>query len=739
MVTSTLQVLSGSLTDVTARLLLRSPAENQSQSTVPPDSALALFEKKLQKYLTPDQVVQVKRAYFFAEQAHYGQVRRSGEPYVTHPLAVAGVLAEMHMDHQSLMAALLHDTIEDTGVTKDDIGAQFGSDVAELVDGVSKLTHIEFDSVELKQAENFQKMALAMARDIRVILVKLADRLHNMRTLGVLNRDKMRRIALETLEIYAPIAMRLGMNNVRMEFEDLGFKALYPMRARRIQAAIQKSRGNRKALVEQIKEQIESLLVKEGLRVEVQGREKHLYSIYSKMRAKRKSFSEIMDIFAFRIIVDSVDACYRTLGAVHSLYKPVPKEFTDYIAIPKANGYQSLHTVLKGMHGVPVEIQIRTHEMEDMANNGIAAHWLYKSSGGSTSASHTRAREWVQGLLEMQQRAGNPLEFIESVKMDLFPDEVYVFTPKGDIMELPRGATAIDAAYAIHTDIGNRCVACRIDRRLAPLSEPLESGQTIEIVTSPSGRPNPDWFNYVVTARARTHIRHFLKDQRREDSIELGHNLLNKALIPYNVRLDGIDSELMSETLTKFGKPDQESLFVDIALGNLLPNIIASRLAGANAGPVDPSDIEAVAIRGTEGFVVTYAKCCCPLPGDPIGGYLSAEKGLVVHRENCANLMEMHDQPERMMTLRWDDEVQGTFPVGMRLEAVNTRGLIAVVATRLNAIGMNIDRISTQDKDIQYTYVDIELQVNSRIHLARIMKRLRTVEGVRRVVRTARR
>jgi len=738
-VTSTLQVLSGSLTDVTARLLLRSPAEIHPQGAVPTDSALALFEKNLKKYLTSDQVVQVKRAYFFAEQAHYGQVRRSGEPYVTHPLAVAGVLAEMHMDHQSLMAALLHDTIEDTGVTKDDIGAQFGPDVAELVDGVSKLTHIEFDSVELKQAENFQKMALAMARDIRVILVKLADRLHNMRTLGVLNRDKMRRIALETLEIYAPIAMRLGMNNVRMEFEDLGFKALYPMRARRIQAAIQKSRGNRKALVEQIKEQIESLLIKEGLRVEVQGREKHLYSIYSKMRAKRKSFSEIMDIFAFRIIVDSVDACYRTLGAVHSLYKPVPKEFTDYIAIPKANGYQSLHTVLKGMHGVPIEIQIRTHEMEDMANNGIAAHWLYKSNGGSTSASHTRAREWVQGLLEMQQRAGNPLEFIESVKMDLFPDEVYVFTPKGDIMELPRGATAIDAAYAIHTDIGNRCVACRIDRRLSPLSEPLESGQTIEIVTSPSGRPNPDWFNYVVTARARTHIRHFLKDQRREDSVELGHNLLNKALMPYNVRLDGIDNELMSQTLTKLGKADQQSLFVDIALGNLLPNIIASRLAGANAGPVDPADIEAVAIRGTEGFVVTYAKCCCPLPGDPIGGYLSAEKGLVVHRENCANLLEMQDQPERLMTLRWDDEVQGAFPVGMRLEAVNARGLIAVVATRLNAIGMNIDRISTQDKDIQYTYVDIELQVNSRTHLARIMKRLRTVEGVRRVVRTARR
>jgi guanosine-3',5'-bis(diphosphate) 3'-pyrophosphohydrolase len=737
-VTSTLQVLSGSLTDVTARLLLRSPADSRTtrQSS---DSSLAQFEKNLQQYLTADQVMQVKRAYFFAEQAHYGQVRRSGEPYVTHPLAVAGVLAEMHMDHQSLMAALLHDTIEDTGVTKEDIGAQFGDEVAELVDGVSKLTHIEFDSIELKQAENFQKMALAMARDIRVILVKLADRLHNMRTLGVLNRDKMSRIALETLEIYAPIAMRLGMNSVRMEFEDLGFKALYPMRARRIEAAIKKSRGNRTALVEQVKAQIESLLSREGLHVEVQGREKHLYSIYSKMKAKRKSFSDIMDIFAFRIIVDSVDACYRTLGAVHSLYKPVPGEFTDYIAIPKANGYQSLHTVLKGMHGVPIEIQIRTREMEDMANNGIAAHWLYKTDGSSTSASHTRAREWVQGLLEMQQRAGNPLEFIESVKMDLFPDEVYVFTPKGDIMELPKGATAVDAAYAIHTDIGNRCVACRIDRHLAPLSEPLESGQTIEIVTSPSGRPNPDWFNYVVTARARTNIRHFLKDQRREDSIELGHNLLDKALMTYGVRLDDIDEELMSQSLARFGKQDRDSLFVDIALGNLLPNIVASRIAGANAGPVDPEEVAAVAIRGTEGFVVTYAKCCCPLPGDPIGGYLSPEKGLVVHRENCANLLEMHEQPERLMTLRWDENIQGVFPVGMRLEAVNQRGLIAIVATRLNAIGMNIDRITTQDKDIQYTYIDIELQVNSRIHLARIMKRLRTVDGVRRVSRTTRR
>ena len=529
------------------------------------------------------------------------------------------------------------------------------------------------------------------------------------------------------------------MNSVRMELEDLAFKALYPMRARRIYAAIRSAGGNRKSLINQVRNQVKTALSRDELQVRVIGREKHLYSIYSKMKAKRKSFSEIMDIFAFRIIVESVDDCYRVLGVVHSLYKPVPGEFSDYIAIPKANGYQSLHTVLKGMHGIPVEIQIRTREMEDMANNGIAAHWLYKSDDGSASASHTRAREWVQGLLEMQQRAGNPMEFIESVKMDLFPDEVYVFTPRGDIMDLPRGATAVDAAYAVHTDIGNACVACRINRRLAPLSEPLESGQTIEIITSPNGRPNPDWFNYVVTARARTHIRHFLKDQRREDSVELGRNLLNKALIAHGVRIDDFMGELLEPTLKKLGSTSLETLFIDIALGNLLPQIVASRIAGATAGPVDPDRNEAVAIRGTEGFIVTYAKCCCALPGDPICGYLSPEKGLVVHREDCRNLLEMREHPERMMNLRLDEDVEWLYSAALRLESENRRGIIAVVATRLSTVGMNIDRISTTDKDAQYTYVDIELQVHSRIHLARIMKRLRTVEGVRRVIRISRR
>jgi len=743
-VATTLQALSGSFTDVSVKLGFRAaPSIDTSPTHAGGGRTLVGLERVLRTYLTPDQAQQVKRAYFFAEQAHYGQVRRSGEPYVTHPLAVAGVLADMHMDHQSLMAALLHDVIEDTGVTKEDISAQFGSDVAELVDGVSKLTHIEFDSIELKQAENFQKMALAMARDIRVILVKLADRLHNMRTLGVLKRDKVRRIALETLEIYAPIAMRLGMNAIRMEFEDLGFKALHPMRAARIKAAVRKTRGNRKSLVNQVKDQIESILAKEGLNAEVIGREKHLYSIYQKMKSKRKSFSEIMDIFAFRIIVDAADDCYRTLGIVHSLYKPVPGEFADYIAIPKANGYQSLHTVLKGMHGVPIEIQIRTREMEDMANNGIAAHWLYKSDSGTASASHARAREWVKGLLEMQQRAGNSLEFIESVKIDLFPDEVYVFTPKGDIMELPRGATAIDAAYAIHTDIGNRCVACRVDRQLAPLSEPLASGQTIEIVTSPSGRPSPAWFNYVVTARARTHIRHFLKDQRAEDSQELGKNLLSKALIADGIRLNELSEAQITQGLARLGKPSMEVVYIDIAVGNLLPHVCVSHLLHEQALPsrdeVNKSAVESHPIRGTEGFAVSYAKCCCPLPGDPIGGYLSPEKGLVVHRDGCRNLLDRLDQPERVISLHWHEEVAGSFPVAVRLEAENRRGLIALVATRLNAIEMNIDRIATSDKDPLFTYVDIELHVSSRIHLARILKRLRTIEGIRKVNRSARR
>jgi len=696
------------------------------------------LDTTLRSYLSPEQTNHVKRAYYFAEQAHFGQLRHSGEPYVTHPLAVAGILADMHMDHQSLMAAMLHDVIEDTGVEKSTIGTQFGTTVADLVDGVSKLTQMKFGSLEEKQAENFQKMALAMARDIRVILVKLADRLHNMRTLGVLHPEKARRIARETLDIYAPIAMRLGMNTIRMEFENLGFGALYPMRASRIDAALRKARGHRNELVEKIRHQIATTLQQEGHNVAVVGREKHLYSIYKKMKSKRKSFSEIMDIYAFRIIVDSVDTCYRVLGCIHSLYKPIPGEFKDYIAIPKANGYQSLHTVLMGMHGVPIEIQIRTRDMEDMANNGIAAHWLYKSDGQSSNSSHARARQWVQGLLEMQQRAGNSLEFIESVKIDLYPDEIYIFTPKGRIMELPKGATAVDFAYSVHTDVGNSCVACRINRHLAPLSEPLQSGQTVEILTAPGARPNPSWFNYAVTAKARTNIRHFLKHQTRDDSVALGKRFLEKALLSFDTSIEQLPQDRLREYLDSHNYEQLDDLMEDIARGNRPPAITAQQLLdelGQEKPARGKNAPQPVAIRGTEGFMVNYAKCCHPIPGDPIDGYLSSEKGLVIHREICNNLSELKENPERLVSLRWDDEIEGEYAAELRIEVENRRGMIATLATRINSMDVNIEKISTKDKDYQFTFVDLEMMVKNRVHLASIMKRLRTIKSVHRVQR----
>ena len=696
------------------------------------------LDTKLRNYLSPDQANLVRRAFYYAEQAHYGQYRRSGEPYVSHPLAVTNILAEMRMDHQSLVAAMLHDVIEDTRIDKKTIENQFGEIVAELVDGVSKLTQIEFSSLEEKQAENFRKMALAMARDIRVVLVKLADRLHNMRTLGVLPPKKAKHVAKETLEIYAPIAMRLGMNSVRVEFEDLGFSALYPMRARRIEAALRTARGNRKALVEEVRDQLERLLIQEGHEAEITGREKHLYSIYQKMRLKRKAFSEIMDIYAFRIVVDTVDTCYRVLGCIHGLYKPLPGSFKDYIAVPKINGYQSLHTVLNGIHGVPIEIQIRTKEMESMANNGIAGHWLYKSDSSPPTNSEARAREWIQGLLDMQQRSGDSLEFIENVKIDLFPDEIYVFTPQGRILELPRNATAVDFAYAVHTDVGNKCVACRINRRLAPLSEPLKSGETVEILLGSSAQPNPAWLNYVVTAKARTNIHNFLKNQTRDDSIQLGKRLLEKSLLGVASSLEGLQEGLLTAYLARHDYSSLDSLLADIGRANKLPGLTAQQLTGkiadspaAEEGPQAPP----LAIRGTEGFVVNFAKCCYPIPGDPISGYLSAEKGIVVHRESCKNLTDLRSHVDRLVALRWHDEVKGDYASELRIESENKRGQIAVIAAQLNSIGINIEKISSSSKDYQFTHLDLELHVKSRVHLAQIMRRLRAVNSVHKVAR----
>ena len=694
----------------------------------------------LSNYLDKPQVNGVKRAYFYAEQAHEGQYRRSGEAYVSHPLAVAGILCEMHMDHQSLMAAMLHDVIEDTGITKTAIKTQFGTTVADLVDGVSKLNKIKFSSRAEAQAENFQKMALAMAKDLRVILVKLADRLHNMRTIHVLPPDKRRRIARETLDIYAPIANRLGMNNVRVEFEELGFQALYPMRARRIAAEVKRVRGNRKEIVSQIQTAIEACLEREGLPGRTIGREKHLYSIYEKMRLNRKSFSEIMDVFAFRIIVDKVDTCYRVLGAVHNLFKPVPGRFKDYIAIPKANGYQSLHTTLFGMHGVPIEIQIRTEEMEAMANNGIAAHWLYKSSDDLPNSAHLRAREWVNGLLELQKHAGNSLEFIENVKIDLFPDEIYVFTPKGAIFELPAGSTAVDFAYAIHTDVGNSCVACRISRRLAPLSEPLQSGQTVEIITAPGTQPNPAWLSFVVTGKARSNIRHYLKTQKYSESVALGRRLLNKALAGFNAQLDTVPQENLDAVLNHNNLQSLDKMLEEIGLGNRMAYMVAQRLMShtTEASESESKEKEAqhtLAIRGSEGMVMNYAKCCHPIPGDPIVGHISSGRGMVIHTDDCNNIADIRDNPEKCVSVSWDPDVEGDFSVELKVELENQRGIIATLATTITGADANIEKISTLERDARFSIVNLSINVKNRIHLARVMKKIRSLLAVAKVTR----
>lgn len=694
---------------------------------------------RLSSYLEPQQISRVKRAYFYAEQAHEGQKRRSGEPYVTHPLEVANILAGMHMDHQSLMAAMLHDVIEDTTISKAALTEQFGEPVAELVDGVSKLTQFEFETQAQKQAENFQKMALAMAKDIRVILVKLADRLHNMRTLGALKPEKKRRIAKETLEIYAPIAQRLGMNNIRLELENRGFAAMYPLRSERLQIALKTARGNRKELVEKIQNAIELRLERENINSLVIGREKHLFSIYQKMRNKKKSFNEIMDVYAFRIIVDSVDTCYRVLGAVHNLYKPVITEFKDYIAIPKANGYQSLHTVVVGMHGVPIEVQIRTKEMDEMANSGIAAHWLYKSDGSDDvpSGTHARARQWIQGLLEMQQRAGDSLEFIENVKIDLFPDEVYVFTPKGKIVELPSGATPIDFAYAVHTDVGHRCVACRINDRLAPLSQPLLSGQKISIITSPGAQPNPNWLNFVTSGRARSGIRHFLKNQRHHESIELGRRMLSRALQDEKVDLNKLSEDQTEMLLGSTNCATLEALLEDIGLGNRIAHAVAKILASEDSAESASANIYSpLMIDSTDGLMISFARCCRPIPGDPIIGHISAGKGLVVHRDTCRNIADLRDNPEKVSAVNWAPTVTGEFLADVRVEVQSERGIIASLATRIAELGGNIEQVNVDERDAHNSVIKFCLGVHNRVHLATIMRRLKLLNAVIKIGRS---
>ena len=690
-----------------------------------------------------DQIEKIQQAYSFGEEAHRGQQRVSGEPYIYHPLEVAQILAEMHMDDQTLIAALLHDVIEDTPTVKKEIQKMFGKNVADLVDGVSKLTPIRFDSFAEAQAQNFRKMLMAMSNDIRVILVKLADRLHNMRTLTVLRPDKRRRIARETLEIYVPIAQRLGLNSIRLELEELGFSALYPMRYRVLTEQVAKSRGHRKEIINKIRNALRRRLRQEKIPGQIIGREKHLYGIYCKMKENGLSFNEVYDVYAFRIVVDTVDTCYRVVGTVHNLYKPVPGKFKDYIAIPKSNGYQSLHTVLFGPFGVPIEVQIRTQEMNDVAEKGIAAHWLYKSGeGGDRSAAHRRAREWLRGIMEMQQTAGNPQEFLENVKVDLFPDAVYAFTPKGKIIELPRGSTAVDFAYAIHTDLGNACTGARIDRRLAPLSTQLITGQTVEIIKSPGACPNPAWLNYVVTAKARSSIRHYLKNLQHNEAIVLGKRLLNRELDAVKTNFDSLEESQIKKILDEYKLKSPEDLLREIGLGNRIATLIARELITSKTGnsgngngkSISKSSIPLL-IKGTEGMVINFPKCCYPIPGDPIIGFTSSGRGIVIHRQSCKNIAEYKNHPEKWVSVEWEKNIDRDFPTHIRMNAINQRGVLATVAATIADQEANIINVDIKDKDDRYTKLEFIIEVRDRQHLANVMRSIRVLKHISNISR----
>ncbi len=699
----------------------------------------------LEKYLKHDQVTEVYQAYLFGAEAHDGQHRMSGEPYIYHPLAAARILAEMRMDHKSIIAAILHDVIEDTKHAKDEIANLFGDEVADLVDGVSKLTNIQFESKAEAQAENFRKMMLAMVQDIRVILVKLADRLHNMRTLGALRPDKRRKIARETLEIYAPIAMRLGMNNIRLELEELGFVALYPMRCRILKESVRKAGGHRKEVVTKIEISIQERLKQEGIEASVIGREKHLYSIYLKMYSKALSFNDVMDVFAFRILVDSVDMCYRVLGVIHNLYKPVPGRFKDYIAIPKTNGYQSLHTVLFSPKGLSLEVQIRTTDMDKVANAGIAAHWLYKTGNNTGNSAQIRARQWLKNLLEMQQFAGNSMEFLENVKIDLFPDEVYIFTPKGDILELPRGATAVDFAYAVHTDVGNQCVAVKIDRVLMPLRTKLYNGQKIEIITASGANPNPVWLDFVNTVKARSNIRHYLKNLQKEESINLGKRLLDKCLSVCGESVRTLSDEKIDKVLTQLNYSDMNKIYEEIGLGNQLAFVAARIIIGDDNEKVLSADSKSrqelknpLYIKGTENTVVQFARCCRPIPGDSIIAYVSAGRGIVVHAQDCNNAQEFVDKPEKWIDIQWEPEVDGNFLVEIKMMVKNQRGILATVAAAVAEKDANIENVNMDERDGIHSAISFLIAVKDRKHLANVIRHVRRLKLVYRISRVRR-
>ena len=688
----------------------------------------------LESYLPDDQVQKILSAYEFGAAAHRGQTRRSGEPYITHPVAVAHELAEMHLDSEAICAAILHDVVEDTPATLEEIKEKFGEEVALIVDGVSKLDQIQFRSRAEAQAESFRKMMLAMIEDIRVILVKLSDRLHNMQTLGAMPAKKKKRIARETLDIYAPIANRLGINRLKIQLEDLGFKHLHPYRYRVLEGALKKSKGSQKQIVRRISDQFSKAMAEDGIEGEVFGREKHLYSIYKKMAEKKRVLSDVVDVYGFRIIVEDVSTCYQTLGLVHQLYKPMPGRFKDYIAIPRINGYQSLHTTLFGPKGLPLEVQIRTRDMDRVAESGVASHWIYKAEEKSDATPQRRAREWLANLAELQQ-SGTSEEFLESVKVDLFPDKIYVFTPKGDIMPLPKGATTVDFAYAVHTDVGNRTVAAKINRGLVPLRTPLQNGQTVEIITARGAKPNPNWLTFVRSAKARTAIRHHMKNLRSVESVDLGKRLLDKTLKDLGSSLRKIGKVRMSEALAELSLESADDLFEQIGLGERLAPLTARFLLGTEEEGENVEDVASLVIAGTEGMVVSYAKCCYPLPGDAVMGYLTAGRGVVIHRNGCGNLSNFRKQPEKWIAVSWEKEIDRDFNCQIQCETRNRTGVLAEVAATIADCGSNIEQVEVISRHDDCSILTFLLQVKDRTHLAQIMRNVRKMPNVMRVSR----
>ncbi|CAH2804428.1 MAG: Guanosine-3',5'-bis(diphosphate) 3'-pyrophosphohydrolase (EC / GTP pyrophosphokinase (EC, (p)ppGpp synthetase II [uncultured Caballeronia sp.] len=707
--------------------------------------SIAKLTTELAAYLSPEEIKQVKLAFHFSDEAHLGQYRQSGEPYITHPVAVAEICASWKLDDQSIMAALLHDLIEDQGVTKTEIAERFGPKVAELVDGLSKLDKMEFRNREEAQAENFRKMLLAMARDVRVILVKLADRLHNMRTLGAVSPEKQRRVARETIDIYAPIAHRLGLNNTYRELQDLSFANFNPHRYATLERAVKAARGNRREVVGKILEAVQRTIADAKTKADVTGREKTIFSIYKKMRDKQLSFSQVLDVYGFRVVVDTALECYTCIGALHALYKPVPGKFKDYIAIPKVNGYQSLHTTLVGPFGAPIEFQIRTRKMHEIAEAGVAAHWLYKNSGADLNDVQKRAHQWLKSLLDIQSEAGDSSEFLEHVKIDLFPDAVYVFTPKSKIMPLPRGATALDFAYSIHSDLGNQCVAVKINNELLPLRTELKSGDIVEVITAPYSKPNPAWLGFVRMGKARSAIRHYLKTMRLNESVQLGERLVDQSLKGYGLALSEVTPEVWERLAQWTGNKSRQEIFADIGLGRRVAAVMAKRIEVLMTGRDDDSPRESfstnnappVVITGTEGMSVQLSACCRPIPGDDIMGYIGIGLGMAIHTTECRVAQRIHKRdPGRWIDVAWAPQPGRLFDVAIKVLVSTSKGVFARVAADITSADANIVHIA-MDEDVtqESTVLRFVIQVSDRVHLADVMRRVRTNPDVMRIAR----